>query len=63
MTQQEAEQQIAAILQRLEVHTRCLVKAVEIEDLEITSLGDTQRQLERSVHIKLDPQPGTRWRV
>lgn len=60
----EASQRIALILAELERETGQLVRAVDIENIDITRFDDYRPQWKRVVQIKLDPIPGsTHWEV
>lgn len=58
-----AERQIAKILAQLETDTDAIVKGLGVEDQEITSFGDSRRQMQRRVVIELEKTPGSNWDV
>jgi hypothetical protein len=57
----EAERQIAKILCALEKDTGQVVESVNINDIEITSIGDDRQQFQRSISIEVKRLPGTHW--
>lgn len=61
MTREEAEEQISKILKQLEIDTHCLIRQVDINDVDVTKYGDTFQQIQRYVSIKIDPMPGSNW--
>ena len=56
-----AEKQIAGILADLEARTGALVDEVGVEDVEVTRIGDGQRQYQRRVVIAMARVPGRNW--
>lgn len=57
----EATQQINDILRSLEVSTGSVVESIELRDIEVTTVGDLERQWLRSVAIEMKRLPGTKW--
>jgi len=59
----KAEKEINFILANLESETGALVEEINLQSLDITSIGSTKQLLQRSVKIELKPVPGTRWDI
>lgn len=56
MGREEAQQQIAAILAAVEKETGQIVRAVEIEEVDVTNVNSTARTQLRFVNINLFPR-------
>lgn len=56
-----AETKIAGILAQLEFETGQLVEHIRVDDIEVTTIGDTRPQLSRRVFITLRRVPGSNW--
>lgn len=61
MTKDEAEHQIAAILQRFEISAGRQVQDIEVVDIDLTSIEDRYRRMRRRIEITLEPTPGSQW--
>lgn len=57
----ESVRKINTILEQLEKDTGCIVERLELLDVDVTNMGDSRQQLQRTVRIDLKPQPGTHW--
>lgn len=63
MDVREAEQEIATILQRLEVETGRVVCGIFVLATEARSIGGDALPVPRRVHVDLSNAPGQGWEV
>lgn len=56
-----AEAQICIILRDLEVATGQTIESIQMDDVEITTVDDVNRQWLRRVSISLFRIPGSKW--
>ena len=61
MTKSEAERQICAILAALETDSGMLINSISVNDIYITNMSSTTKELVRSVEIELHRLPGHSW--
>lgn len=59
----EAEKKIARVLAELETNTGMVVDYLELNDIDVTTVGDDRPQLIRSLNIKMKRLPGTKWDI
>ena len=57
----EAEARISKILSQVEKQFGALVQAIEIRDVEVTTMDDDRRQIRRRPVIILQTVPGSNW--
>lgn len=59
----QAQKQIAAILAKLEKEGDIVVKSIELDDIDVTKVGDDRRVMRRSVSIDCERLPGCDWDI
>ena len=58
-----AEAEIARVLADLERETGSLVETLDLEDLDVTQLGNDRQQVLRRPVIRMRRMPGSEWAV
>ena len=58
---QQAQNEIAAILKRVEEETGQVVKSIELEEIEVTALGEPKRRNIAQIKIGLYRFPARDW--
>jgi hypothetical protein len=56
-----AEKRISVILSNLEHETGSVVRTLDLQDIDITKMNDSRKQLVRCVKIEMERLPGTKW--
>jgi hypothetical protein len=57
----QAESEISAILAKLERDTGAVVESISVRDIEVTTVGDSRREIVRKVVVETCRPPGTNW--
>lgn len=57
----KAQNEIAAILAKLETDTGSVVDRLEVRDIEVTNIDSVREEWVRSVIIEMKRLPGTQW--
>lgn len=63
MTREQAESEIAKILQALETSSGSVVRSIDIKSIDITQVSDEGKRLMTQVVIELERLPGREWQI